>query len=391
MEKPRYAMIMQSIEKEIADGKLEPHTLLPSEAELSKQYEVSNITVRRALNELVHKGLIYRLKGKGSFVKEREPDAEPSGADNGSTAPGTANGAAVAAADYVALVMPHTTQLGRGAETVVGLERQLTAAGYRLSLHFTGGDWKRERDIIDEVIRSGVAGIVLVAASNHTNLDLLNKLALRNFPLVILDQHFEGIPLNYVLTNNYEGGYRAGAYLAEQGLQEIYYVTDTEIVSSTTVRDRYFGFCKALYEHQVELSDEHLLTISMLNNDVILREVNEHGYTGASSLQELKALLDRYAAAGKRIAFHTANDYLGIHLVKMALDMGLQVPGEVAVVGFDNIEHCAYIEVPLTTIDYNFNDIGEGAGKLLLEQIADPGGSTQTIYIDTVLVPRKST
>lgn len=388
MEKPRYAIIMQSIEKEIADGKLEPHTLLPSEAELSKQYEVSNITVRRALNELVHKGLIYRLKGKGSFVKEQEADAEPSGTDN-STAHGSGNGAA--AAGYVALVMPHTTQLGRGAETVVGLERELTAAGYRLSLHFTGGDWKREREIIDEVIRSGVAGIVLVAASNHTNLDVLNKLALRNFPLVILDQHFEGIPLNYVLTNNYEGGYRAGAYLAELGLQEIYYVTDTGIVSSTTVRDRYFGFCKALYEHQVELSDEHLLTISMLNNDIILREVNEHGYTGAPSLKEIKALLDRYSAPGKRIGFHTANDYLGIHLVKMALDMGLQVPGEVAVVGFDNIEHCAYIEVPLTTVDYNFNDIGEGAGKLLLEQIAEPGASRQTIYIDTVLVPRKST
>jgi GntR family transcriptional regulator len=67
---PYYAQIKEYLRAQIAQGNLAPGALLPSEAELCSAFDVSRIVVRRALQELEHEGLIYRRRGKGSFVAE---------------------------------------------------------------------------------------------------------------------------------------------------------------------------------------------------------------------------------------------------------------------------------------------------------------------------------
>lgn len=67
---PLYAQLRDRLKQQILEGKLGPHAKLPSESELTAQYEVSRITVRQALNELHREGLIVRVHGKGSFVSQ---------------------------------------------------------------------------------------------------------------------------------------------------------------------------------------------------------------------------------------------------------------------------------------------------------------------------------
>src|SRR5260221_288706 len=67
---PLYYQLKQVLRQQISAGHLAPHTAIPSEPELVARYRVSRATVRQALTELVHEGLLYRQHGKGTFVCE---------------------------------------------------------------------------------------------------------------------------------------------------------------------------------------------------------------------------------------------------------------------------------------------------------------------------------
>jgi len=68
----KYEIIKQEIKQQIERLELKPNQVIPSESVLCDQYQVSRITVRRAIDELAHEGLLYRIKGKGCFVRERD-------------------------------------------------------------------------------------------------------------------------------------------------------------------------------------------------------------------------------------------------------------------------------------------------------------------------------
>jgi GntR family transcriptional regulator len=67
---PLYYQLKEVLKQQIRAGHLAPHTAIPSEPELVAQYHVSRATVRQALTELVHEGLLYRQHGRGTFVCE---------------------------------------------------------------------------------------------------------------------------------------------------------------------------------------------------------------------------------------------------------------------------------------------------------------------------------
>lgn len=74
MEKksPKYEIIKQDIRNQIEKFELKPNQVIHSESMLCEEYQVSRITVRKAIDDLVQEGLLYRIKGKGCFVRERE-------------------------------------------------------------------------------------------------------------------------------------------------------------------------------------------------------------------------------------------------------------------------------------------------------------------------------
>lgn len=73
---PLYAQLKEDIIASIARGDLAPGDQLPSQRELCEQYEMSHMTVRRAINELLGEGVIYAIPGKGSYVAEQKQVAE---------------------------------------------------------------------------------------------------------------------------------------------------------------------------------------------------------------------------------------------------------------------------------------------------------------------------
>lgn len=72
MDEPMYKRIQNDIMKDIEDGILQSGDLVPSENELKEKYNVSRMTARQALNNLVNDGYLYRHKGKGTFISQRK-------------------------------------------------------------------------------------------------------------------------------------------------------------------------------------------------------------------------------------------------------------------------------------------------------------------------------
>lgn len=76
---PRYVQVQNYVEKQIGDGIWQEGDLIPTEAELAKQFGVSRITVTTALRNLTNNGQIVRVQGKGSYVGKRQPKEAPAG------------------------------------------------------------------------------------------------------------------------------------------------------------------------------------------------------------------------------------------------------------------------------------------------------------------------
>ena len=69
---PMYRQIAEAIRQKIITEKYQAHDLIPSETELAKQYEVSRMTARQAINELVYEGSLYRIQGRGTYVNSKK-------------------------------------------------------------------------------------------------------------------------------------------------------------------------------------------------------------------------------------------------------------------------------------------------------------------------------
>lgn len=69
---PRYREIARELKEQIEEEVYQEHQPIPSEPELAKLYEVSRMTARQAINELVYEGVLYRIKGKGTYVNHQK-------------------------------------------------------------------------------------------------------------------------------------------------------------------------------------------------------------------------------------------------------------------------------------------------------------------------------
>lgn len=338
-----YEKIISYLRQEIKHQNLKPGDKLPTEMELAEQFGVSRITSKRALADLTAEGIIYRVRGSGSFV------ANPSSTD--------VNTVAGNKADYsriVSFVLPFDINNGGIMNVVAGASRIMAEKGYILSVHCCNADTNEEKEALQQFYERKAAGIILYPISDRKNLEVLNLLYLNNYPIVTIDKYYESLPISNVVSDNFAGAYEAVNYLIRLGHKKIAMVSDNKIEDATSIRNRYFGYCKALNENKIPI-EERLVKMGFMDAggdyDQVCREI-------------LKELLD-FGITG----ICGINDYVARSLLKGASDLGISVPGKLSIIGFDNLDFSQYLSVPLTTVQQDFYRIGEEAAKLLLASI----------------------
>lgn len=368
-ELPLYQQIVQALRKQIASGELKSGDQVPTEAELSQQFGVSRITSKRALSELENEGLIYRIRGKGSFVSERELRAA-----SDSTGPGAGAGSG-GIGNEVLLMLPFSHNPGLG-DYGQGIQERLDASGH--TLHIQASSPASQRRLLEHALLGTHQGLIFYPVSN-ADLDLLYQYALRRYPVVLLDKQLEGLPFPAVVSDNLGGAYEATAHLIARGHRRIAFLSTNEPASFYTERERYWGYLKAMHEHAVP-SLEAIELFRLHEADPVAE--------GEEALLFVRAI--RLLQEQGITAIVATNDLTAIECIRAAQSIGLSVPDDLSVIGFDDIQLAEYIAPGLTTMAQDFDRIGYLAAEMLLRQIRNPHLIQPAAVVPVKLVERGS-
>ncbi|RYG44051.1 GntR family transcriptional regulator [bacterium] len=223
-----WARIAEDLRRDIAEGKLAPGDKIGSETDLAQRYRVSRMTVHRALSELRDAGLVVRRPRAGTVVAGRVPSPEPAVRT-------------VALVFYNAHVYPQANYL-RGIQAALSDDD-------RAVLMDTRDDPRREAELLRRAAEEADA-IFLYPTCAAENTDLLIEVSSR-LPVVCLDRVPMGIPLDAVVSDNYDASRKVLQVLIDRGHRRIAHFTDSQLAVST-VQERLAAHRDALCEIGVD-------------------------------------------------------------------------------------------------------------------------------------------
>jgi LacI family transcriptional regulator len=262
---------------------------------------------------------------------------------------------------------PFFTDVARGVEEVARDE------GWAVFLCNSDDDTARETDYVDLLLEQRVRGVLVTPVDGpDRGFPLLRS---RGIPVVLVDRS-AGPGWCSVSVDDVEGGYLAVTHLVESGHRRIGYVGGPAAVQQ--VQDRLAGARKALAETGVGAGALVELRTAALN-------VAE----GRRAGERLAGL----PAARRPTAAFCANDLLALGLLQELTRQGLSVPGDVAIVGYDDIEFAAAATVPLTSVRQPRHQLGRTAAELLRAESEEPPGehAHRQVEFAPELVVRQST
>jgi len=255
------------------------------------------------------------------------------------------------------------------AEVARGIEDAAFEHGYNVVLCNSDGDLVKELRYLDVLASKQVDGILLVAAG--ASAENLRALAARGIPVVVVDRELPDAKVDSVLTDNERGGWLATHHLLSLGHTRISCIAGPSDVTPSA--ERVAGYRRALREVAVPV-DEALI----VRGDFQC----ESGHRAAAEL---------LARRDPPTAIFACNDMMALGAVGMAASIGLKVPTDLSVVGFDDVRLASYSNPPLTTIVQPKYKMGWLAAEMLIERVRQPRLPPRRHMLDTRLLVRQST
>ena len=346
-----YIQLLEQLRAKIQSEKWTPGTRLPSELELAREHDISRGTVRQAMMILVNEGLVERAQGKGTFVSAK---------------------ATATAYMLIGLILPHKHD-ALTLDILFGAEEVAKKHGYHVIFSQTQADPLAESLDVQAMRAKGVSGLIIFPPSNIQFDETIARLHAEHFPLVLVDRYFPDIPADHVVVDNFDGGYQATHHLIELGHRRIGFLTPSGLATSS-VRDRFQGYQLALEEHGLPYEESLFLR-----------------YRGLMEVDQDLTTLRAFLNTPKRpSAIFAVTDLLALRVLEAASFEGLSVPGDLAIVGFDNIPQAAQVRVPLTTVAQPSVRLGVRAVELLLERLTQTRTMPAQIVLPVRLVIRQS-
>ena len=260
-------------------------------------------------------------------------------------------------------------------DVVLGAYHTLAAQNYHMFLGTSEGAYEEEGTLLN-AFRSRFVDGAIIAPVLHAAVDLthLFQLKQRNYPFVLLEG-VPGLQVNVVSIDNVQASKQAVHYLIEQGHERIVHLSGPPYTQHT--RDRILGVQSAFSASPLTYSDGMIVPAGAHFED---------GYQAALRL------FGETPPEHRPTAVTCFNDLVAMGVFRALAELGLKVPDDVALIGFDDIQAAAYLSVPLTTVQVPKREMGQRAVELLLAQLeADTPPPPQHVELDAKLVLRAST
>jgi DNA-binding LacI/PurR family transcriptional regulator len=325
---PLYYQVRVAIENDIAEGRLRPGDMLPSEKALCAQYDVSSITIRRALRDLVLAGLIYRENGVGTFVAQ--PTRHYS----------------------VALIFCGFSDDGWRHEShmfgalIGSVGQAVWERGATLSVSNVASP-EILVDAIRRIAENNSFDGLLIRADVDLPARVAQALASLGVPYVLIKKRAIDFPVNTVWMDNREHARIATEHLLALGHRRVAMVSGAP--RSRATQDRILGYRDA---HDVRgiLVDPALIYVGET-------EFADVGYSGTLSLLD---------GSVRPTGIVIAVDQFAPSVYAAIRERGLGIPEDVALVGFAETGRGPTYRPPLTTLAASDYELGQESAKLLI-------------------------
>lgn len=256
------------------------------------------------------------------------------------------------------------------AEVARGIESVAFENGYIVVLCHSNYDIEKELRYVDVLSSERAAGVIWVPATNQ--LEPADRLAENHIPFLLLDRNTGRDSVLSVVADNFQGGYLATEHLISLGHKRIGCITRPAPLDHSN--DRIRGYKTALEDHGLPI-DQQLLVLG--------------GYRFEDGRRAARELLTSEAPPTAIVGY---NDLMAIGALRAAGELGLKVPEDLSIVGFDDIPGAAFTFPPLTSVCLPKEEMGRRAAELLLNAIAGENETEQSsLTIEVSLNQRQST
>jgi DNA-binding LacI/PurR family transcriptional regulator len=359
---PKHRQVYNALRAEIAAGVFTLGQRLPSEAHLVKTFGASRITVGRALRDLQQEGLIERRAGSGTFVRRTREQAAPGKYSFGVLIPDLGETEILEPIARSLMAAPaardHAFLSGSGPADLPPDQKELAA-------------WARCRQFIEHRV-SGVffAPLELTPLKDAMNERIISALEEARIPVILLDRPVQPYGCreahDLVGIDNRRAGYQITEHLLRLGARRIAFVG--LVNAASTVDARRAGYREALHRYGAPVDPRLAVELETAGKDDISR------------------LTDGLRAE----AIVCANDHTAGLVMHTLQALGYNVPGDVRIVGIDDVHYASLLPVPLTTLRQPCREIGVAAMAAMLERLTRPALPPRDILLHTPLIVRRS-
>jgi LacI family transcriptional regulator len=255
---------------------------------------------------------------------------------------------------------------------LAGIEKVTTEAGYDLIIAHSSESFVKEAANALNLFHKRVDGLIASLAFDTKGLGHYKSFEEKGIPVIFFDRVEEKDTSTKVIIDNYKCGYQATEHLIEQGCRRIVLVTAS--LKRNVYAQRHKGYTDALFDNNIPYSKDR----------VLIKDLSEQcGVESALEIMKMKPLPDG--------AFIT-NDFSAAVCMQTLKDHGINIPEDIAIVGFNNDAISKIVEPKLTTINYPGIDMGEIVARNLINHLKGISNikDTNTIVVRSDLIIRKS-
>jgi len=273
--------------------------------------------------------------------------------------------------NLVGVIVPRTNS-NFFSSVIQNIEEVLNKEGYNIIITQSNESYKKECRNIDTLLFTQVDGIIASMANETINLEYYEKVKSKGIPLILFDRGENNLNVDYIGINDYESSHMIVEHLVKQNRKRIAHIGGYK--HTRIFNNRIKGYLDALKKHNLPLDNELLIESSLTTKD------------GREKMTQLLNLKNRPDAV------YVAGDYAALGALQVLNEQGINMPNDMALVGFGNEPFTAMVTPSITSVNQHSADIGKQAALTFLEYTKQDT-ITQTLnkkILDAELIVRDS-
>ncbi|TXE06286.1 LacI family transcriptional regulator [Seonamhaeicola algicola] len=252
---------------------------------------------------------------------------------------------------------------------ISGIEETAQKAGYNVIICQSFEDFEKEQKLMETLLSNRVDGVLISISMQTETFDHLMPYLNHGGPIVFYDRPCYIENCSSISVDDYKASFMATEHLIENGCKNIVHFSGPQI--NPLYKNRKRGYVDALKKHGLNFNENYCLESKLSENDgiVFAKEIIKMGHIDG---------------------IYSSNDTAAIAAIQYLKSKGVNIPKDIAVVGFNNDPISSVIEPSLTTINQPDFEMGKTAASLLIQQIQDTSFKKTSKVLDVELIVRQS-